>query len=210
MDVVKVSWSGGKDSTAAMYLHIKAGHQVKAVCFVPMLTDSIPLIRKCHYDFIMSAADRFRSYGASVVICHGITYYDHVHTIISRGVNKGKYRGCGLGFGFCLFRDYSKLRAGIYSVDVGQYDYEDIGIAADEVLRQSQLNSVKRSILCELGYTESKAFDLCYTHDLLSPLYYQIGRDGCCICPNASYNVLLAYVLDYPAARSVLLDIESL
>ena len=39
MCVYKVSWSGVKDSTASMLLHLQAGHSVHAVCFVPMLTE---------------------------------------------------------------------------------------------------------------------------------------------------------------------------
>ena len=208
MDTVKVCWSGGKDSTAATYLHIKEGHKVFAVCFIPLLTEDIPLIRKDHFEFIMSTSERFKSYGVDVRICHGITYYDHVHSVITRGKNKGKFRGIGLGFGFCLFRDYSKIRAGLDSVIV-PHDYIDIGIAYDEINRQSQLDNYKRSILCEKKYTERAAFDLCYTHDLLSPLYFRSGRDGCAICPNTSHNELIGYINDYPAALSVLLDIET-
>ena len=43
---VKVGWSGGKDSTCAVMQHIEHGHKVKAVCYIPMFTESIPLIEK--------------------------------------------------------------------------------------------------------------------------------------------------------------------
>lgn len=46
----------------------------------------------------------------------------------------------------CKFKNFSKERA-LHRCDVGQYDYEDIGIAYDEKLRQKQLNEKVRSIL---------------------------------------------------------------
>ena len=46
MSVVKIGWSGGKDSTRAVMAHIQRGDKVKAVCYVPMFTKEIPLISK--------------------------------------------------------------------------------------------------------------------------------------------------------------------
>ena len=43
-DIVKVSWSGGKDSSCAVMLHLERGHKVKAVCYIPMFTETIPLL----------------------------------------------------------------------------------------------------------------------------------------------------------------------
>ena len=60
-DVVKVSWSGGKDSTCALMKHLERGDTVKAVCYIPMFTDTIPLLLKDHYEFILRTADKFRS-----------------------------------------------------------------------------------------------------------------------------------------------------
>lgn len=66
MDIVKVGWSGGKDSTASVLLHLEQGDKVKAVCYVPMFTKDIPLITKEHYDFIVHTAERLRQMGAEV------------------------------------------------------------------------------------------------------------------------------------------------
>lgn len=208
MSLYKVSWSGGKDSTAAMFLHLCEGHSVHAVCFVPLLTPEIPLIMPEHYAFIINTADRFRSMGAVVDIVHGDTYYDHVHRIITRGIHKGLPMGIGLGIGFCLFRDYSKIRAGILSVKF-DFDYEDIGIAFDEHKRKAQLISPKMSILCDKKITERQAFEICLEHDILSPIYYGTARrDGCAICPNCKTQDFLSWVRAYPDSVSVLLEIE--
>ena len=74
MAIVKVMWSGGKDSTATVLLHLQRGDKVKAVCYIPMFTEEIPLILKDHYEFILKTADYFRSKGADVYIVSGMTY----------------------------------------------------------------------------------------------------------------------------------------
>lgn len=209
MDVVKLSWSGGKDSTAAALLHIQRGDTVKMVYYIPYLTDDIPLIMPQHYNFIMSAADRFRAAGAEVYQAHGKTYFDHVHTIKTKGIHVGEPYGYGLGFGFCNFRDRSKIPA-LNRFDVGNYDYLDIGIAFDEIDRQSQLTAAKRSILVELRITERQARQICIDNNLLSPVYYgRDTRDGCAICPYAPPERLQDYVDAYPAARDILIDIDN-
>lgn len=180
-DIVKVSWSGGKDSTCAVLKHLELGHKVKVVCYMPMFTDDIPLITKEHYDFIMKTADRFRGMGAEVHIVTGKTYYDFVLTRSSRG----KFKGRMFGFppfitGMCNFKTYSKTKA-LSQCDVGEYDYEDIGIAFDEIARQKQLNDRKRSILCELEMTEENAKQHVLKYDMLSPHYATQKKRWLCI-----------------------------
>lgn len=184
-DTVKVGWSGGKDSTCSVLMHIERGDKVKAVCYIPMFTDNIPLIAKAHYDFIVNTAEYFRSLGADVHIVSGMTYYDYVtHRAI-----RGKYKGMIFGFpyfnrGQCGFKRDSKLKA-LAKCDVGFYDYEDIGIAVDEIDRHKQLTDKKRSILCEEDITEDMAKEFVLKRDLLSPHYGRANRDGCALCPNA-------------------------
>ena len=43
MSVVKIGWSGGKDSTCAIMKHLERGDLVKAVCWIPMLTKEVRL-----------------------------------------------------------------------------------------------------------------------------------------------------------------------
>lgn len=206
-DTVKISWSGGKDSTAATMLHLEAGHICKIVNFVPMLTQDIPLIRKVHYEFIQYAISRFEGAGALVYRANGMTYWDHVHRIKVRGIHKGRPYGVGLGIGFCRFRDRVKIYA-LDHVDVGQFDYQDIGIAADETRRKAQLTEDKRSILVECGITEQQARAKCEEAGLLSPIYRMTGRDGCAICPNAKREAFLQWLNDWPGAYAVLMQIE--
>lgn len=207
-DIVKIGWSGGKDSTCAVMKHIEAGHIVKAVCYIPMFTDDIPLISKGHYEHIIRVADRFRSIGAEVHIVHGTTYYEYVTRPAKKGKNKGKILAWPyIGRGRCGFKRDSKLKA-LASFDVGPYDYEDIGIAADETDRMNQLRGIKRSILAEQGITEGDAKEFCEKNDMYSPQYYNSKRDGCVLCPEAKDAEIDRWLADYPEALPLLIELQ--
>ena len=216
MAIVKIGWSGGKDSTCAVMKHIKRGDKVKAVCWIPMLTKEIPLILKDHYEWILNTADYFRSLGADIYFADGgLTYYEYVTHI----AKKGKYKGQIFGFpcinrGQCGFKRDGKMRA-CDNCDVGEYDYLSIGIAADEKARQNQLNENKRSILCELGITEIMATNFCKNNSLYSPHYnYDFGkkskRDGCALCPHATQKERELYFRDYPEAIPIVIELQNI
>lgn len=161
-----------------------------------------------HYEFIQETADKFRARGATVHIVSGLTYYEFV----KKRSTRGKFKGRAFGFppfitGTCNFKRDSKEKA-LKSIDVGRYDYEDIGIAFDEVNRQGQLNSKKRSILCELEYTEQMALKRCSERGLLSPHYFSFKRDGCTLCPNASPIERYLWFRDYPEAFDIVLELQ--
>ena len=208
MDVVKVGWSGGKDSTATVILHLQRGDKVKAVCYVPMFTEEIPLILKDHYQFILKTADYFRSLGVEVFIVSGMTYVDYVLHRATRGKNKGKIFGfpCFIR-GQCGFKRDSKMKA-VQQCDVGQYDYESIGIAWDEKSRHGQLNDKLRSILVEEEYMQIDCVHLCVDHKVYSPVYSTRRRDGCALCFNAKADERKRWFLDYPEAFNILLNLQ--
>lgn len=208
MDIVKLGWSGGKDSTCSGYKHLERGDKVKMVCYIPMFTKEIPLILKCHYDFIMQQKQVFESMGAEVYIVSGMTYWEYC-THIARS---GKFKGQMFGFpcfkrSQCGFKRDSKLKA-VSDCDVGEYDYEDIGIAYDEVDRHAQLNDKKRSILCELKITESEAMSFCIDKNAVSPNYATKRRDGCTLCPQAKENERQEWYKDYPQAVPLLMELQ--
>ena len=209
-DIVKVNWSGGKDSTCATMLHLNRGDTVKVVCYIPMFTDTIPLLLKDHYQFILGTAERFRSLGADVHIVSGMTYWD----LVTHRKTKGKNKGMIMGFpppitGMCTFKGYSKKLA-LDKCNVGYYDYQDIGIAADEINRLGQLTETKRSILAESGYTEKDATNYCRRNELLSPHYTYDTRDGCALCYNAKPSRREAWYKDYPEARGLLIELQNI
>lgn len=206
-DIVKVSWSGGKDSTCAVMLHLLRGDTVKAVCYIPMFTEEIPLITKDHYQFILDTAERFRVMGADVHIVNGMTYWDFV----THRKSKGPYKGEIMGFPLfvtrmCKFRDQSKLPA--LKINMGIFDYEDIGIAFDETERHSQLTTELRSILVEMEYTEKMAWDFCREQNLLSPHYKHAHRDGCALCPHAKKEERNRWFSDFPEAVPLVIELQ--
>jgi hypothetical protein len=208
MAIVKVSWSGGKDSSCAVMKRIENGDHVKVVCYVPMFTATIPLITKKHHDFIMRTAELFRSLEAEVYIVTGITYCEQV----MRRSTRGKYKGRIFGFphfvkGLCHFKRDSKVKA-LQQVDVGQYDFEDIGIAADETNRHGQLSDKLRSILCELGITEADAKQYCIERGIYSPHYDRRKRDGCALCPFANDDERAQWFQDYPEVIPILWELQ--
>lgn len=205
MAIVKLSWSGGKDSTAAALLHLEQGDKLKMVCYIPMFTKEIPLILKSHYEFILRAADYFRSRGADVHIVSGITYYDYVLTRSS--VTKLVYGFPCFIRGKCGFKRDSKEKA-VRQCDVGYFDYECIGIASDEVSRHNQLTDKKRSILVEQEFKQVDCALLCMDYDLYSPVYADRKRDGCALCFNAKAEERRRWFNDYPQAFFILLDLQ--
>lgn len=209
MSVVKLGWSGGKDSTAAAYLHLENDDYLKIVYYIPMFTSDIPLILNEHYDFILRQADKFKSLGADVYRAYGITYYDYCTTIASRG----KYKGLPFGFpyfirGNCGFKRDSKLVA-FGNIDVGYFDYVSVGIAFDEFDRHSLLNDLKRSILVEKEYTESDCINLCYSKNAYSPHYKYSSRDGCVLCPNSSLLERNLWFAENPDAVDIVLELQN-
>lgn len=185
MDVVKISWSGGKDSTAATILHLRAGHKCKVVNYIPMFDEKTPLILKEHISFIEHAKQVFFKEDAELYQAHGKTYLEYFNHVSTKGKFKGKKAcfPCILA-GKCGFARASKMCC-LSHIDVGEYDYQDIGIAYDEFDRWGQLKGDKRSILKEQYYTERDALELCKYAGLLSPRYIDGTRDGCALCPHA-------------------------
>ena len=180
MAIVKIGWSGGKDSTTAVMKHIERGDKVKVVHYTPMFTKEIPLLLKDHYSFIIQTADYFRSLGVEVNFANkGVTYYEYVTHVALAGKNKGQIFGFPIvGAGMCGFKRDGKLRA-LSSCDVGKYDYESVGICYDETKRHSQLNENLRSILCELEITQADTKQYCLSKGLYSPHYtHNTKRDG--------------------------------
>lgn len=212
MSVVKIGWSGGKDSTCAVMKHIERGDKVKAVCYVPMFTKEIPLILKQHYNFIINTADYFRSLGAEVFFADGgLTYYEYVTHIAQRGKFKGKIFGFPIvGAGMCGFKRDGKLKA-LSLCDVGEYDYEGVGIAFDEARRHGQLNDWLRSILYEEKITEDMATVYCKKNGIYSPHYSgKTKRDGCALCYNAKEEERNRWFADYPEAVPIVIELQDL
>lgn len=206
MNVVKIGWSGGKDSTCSVYKHLECGDKVKAVCYIPYFTEDIPLINKEHYEFIIGQAEIFEQMGCEVFFAKGITYYDYCLSICKSGINKGSVKGYPF-VNACGFRRDSKIKA-VSECNVGEYDYLDIAIAFDEIKRQTQLDKNTRSILCELKITEAQAQRFCLDKNAYSPHYKYSKRDGCALCFNAKSIERRIWFDDYENAYEKVLELQ--
>lgn len=209
-DVVKIGWSGGKDSTCAVYYHLnrslRTGNIIKAVCYIPFFDEEIPLINKEHYDFIQRQADVFTSFGAKIYFAKGISYWDYCLSIAKSGKFKGLCKGYPY-IGCCGFRRDSKIKA-VSECDVGFFDYLDIAIAYDETKRHNQLSETKRSILVEERVTELDAKLFCLNNHAYSPHYKYSSRDGCVLCFNAKPIERKIWFSDYPKAKERVIELQ--
>lgn len=208
MSIVKCSWSGGKDSTAAVLLHLERGDVCKVVCYIPYFDEHTPLILNDHYQHLIRTARRFEEMGGKVYFVHGITYCEFFFHRSTRGKYKGRMF-CWPSYitGQCGFKRDSKTKA-IDRLDVGHFDYQDIGIAYDETDRQGQLSNSKRSILVELSITENDAMEICRRKGMLSPIYSRTSRDGCALCPHARKTERDAWLSENPHVVSTLIDMQ--
>ena len=205
-NIVKIGWSGGKDSTCAVYKRIEKGDKVKAVCYVPYFTDNIPLINKEHFEFILRQKETFEKMGAEVFIAEGITYWDYCLSISKSGIFKGQVKGYPY-INCCGFRRDSKIKA-VANCDVGDFDFLDLAIACDETKRHGQLDDFTRSVLVEEKITEEMAKEFCLERNAYSPHYKYSKRDGCALCFNAKPIELEIWLNDYPEAEEKLIELQ--
>ena len=189
------SWSGGKDSTAAIILDHIHGLPPSTVVFCEVMYDrkhGISGELPEHIDFVKNVAiPKFREWGFTVDVIHSETdYLDNFFHVISksRNGNNGKMRGFPLS-GRCTINRDCKLkpihdyykRAGLKPSEYTQY----VGIAIDEPDRLERLRGTNKVSLLEVyGYTEEMALELCREYGLLSPVYQFTTRGGCWFCPN--------------------------
>lgn len=191
------SWSGGKDSTAAIILSHIHNLPPSTVIFSEVMFDKKRGISgelPEHIDFIKNRAiPVFEEWGYTVEILHATKdYLDCFHQIITKSKNplrNGRKSGFPIG-GMCTINSRIKIKAiqdYLKNVNGGFVQY--VGIAADEPARLTRLDGTNKiSLLAEYGYTEQMAYDLCSKYDLLSPIYKYHKRGGCWFCPNATYG----------------------
>lgn len=201
MSVIKLSLSCGKDSNTALFMHLFQGDIVKTVTYIPYFTDNIPLLLKSDYEFILDFLDVIRSYGVDVYLAKGMTYFDHVFSIQK---TLGKIHGFPIPItGKCTFLGASKRKA-LNSVDVGYFDYQDVGICFDEPDRFKRLDSSKCSILYDNHITQKQTFDFCKKNGFLLLSYSLFKRNGCTLCYNGNAYRRCLWYRDYPEAYDIL------
>ena len=162
------SWSGGKDSTAAIILDHIHGLPPSRIVFCEVMYDrknGISGELPEHIDFVKNVAiPKFAEWGFTVDLITAETDYleNFFHVISkSRNGNNGKMRGFPLS-GRCTIQRDCKLkpiadyykRLGLKPADFTQY----VGVAIDEPERLERLRGTNKvSLLERYGYTEKMA-----------------------------------------------------
>lgn len=191
------SWSGGKDSTAAIILDHIHGLPPSRIVFCEVMYDrknGISGELPEHIDFVKNVAiPKFTELGFTVDLITAETdYLENFFHIISksRNGNNGKMRGFPLS-GRCTINRDCKLkpihdyykRNGLKPSEYTQY----VGIAIDEPERLERLRGTNKvSLLERYGYTEKMALELCREHGLLSPTYQFTSRGGLLVLPESA------------------------
>ena len=202
------SWSGGKDSTAAIILdHIHKLPPSKII-FSEVMFDrhrGISGEPQEHMRFVKEVAiPRFMSWGYDVEVLHADSdYIENFHRVIKKSKipeRNGKIRGFPMG-GRCAINRDIKIKAikDYLKRYKGQEITQYVGIASDEPKRLARLEGTNRiSLLARYGYTEKMAYNLCAQYGLLSPLYAMSSRGGCWFCPNTTIKQFAHIKLNYP------------
>lgn len=201
------SWSGGKDSTAAIILDHIHGLPPSKIIFSEVMFDKRRGISgelPEHMDFVKNKAiPVFLSWGYEVEILHSNKdYLDCFYHTLSRSKNplrNGKRAGFPLS-GMCVINSQCKMKPiknYIKGIDGDFVQY--IGIATDEPKRLEKLRGTNRiSLLERYEYTEKMAYDLCEKYGLLSPIYRFAKRGGCWFCPNQRYTEFARLKVNHP------------
>lgn len=182
-----IFWSGGKDSTATVLKAIEFRIPIKEVIYVRLMYDNnisavIPMID----DFVLKTAEKFKSMGINV---HIIEPKETAKELSERIYKRSKYPQRN-GTRYTLFhfiRGMCKMQPN-KEVKI-ENKYQLIGIGADEIKRYARLdNKYKKSLLFDLGITQTRAKEICKENNMLNPIYtdLQFNRDGCWFYPNTS------------------------
>lgn len=137
----RVSWSGGKDSTATIILMHENNIPISSIVYVRMMfNDTIPATLPIMTNFVDNSIKKFKNWGYSVnVVKSKKTAYGISEQIYKRSMyeasNNQKYGISGFCRGACVFQQ-EKPKA-INSVE--KAEYEMIGYAADEHERLKRL-----------------------------------------------------------------------
>ena len=205
----RVSWSGGKDSTATIILMHENNIPIEKIVYVRMMfDDELPATLPVMTEFVDRNIERLREWGYEVEVvkskktAFGISEQIYKRSKYYASIDQ-KYGISGFTRGACVFQK-EKPNA-INSVQ--DAEYEMIGYAADETSRLHRLGGGKQSILVALGVTEEETFEICNRYDMLSPLYDKgIGRDGCFFCPNAGKKAREMLKTEYPEMAQRIYD----
>lgn len=182
-----IFWSGGKDSTATVLKAIELRIPIKEVIYVRLMYDDktgavIPMID----EFVLKTAEKFKNMGINVRIIEPKQTAKEISEKVykrSKYPHKNGTRYTMMVFirGMCRMQQNKEFKI--------ENKYQLIGIGADEEERYNRLdNKYKKSLLFDLGITQTRAKEICKEYNMVNPIYEDLKfkRDGCWFCPNVS------------------------
>ena len=201
-----IPWSGGKDSTATVYLCHQYNIPIEKIVYVRMMWDEEqPATLPIMTEFVDKQAEKFREWGYVVEITESVekasNLSKHVYKNSKYAERNGKYAGITyFGRGMCKFVEVKEKTV---SYVTGKDSYRLIGYTYDEKDRVLRCSKKKSSILKILKLTQKDSMSICETNDALSPLYgLGIPRDGCWFCPNIKKEERKLIAQNYPELKN--------
>lgn len=208
------SWSGGKDSTASIILAHEHNEPLDLIIFSEVMFDNdtsgeLPE----HMDFVYKCINRFEQWGYKTEILHSDkTYMDCFYSINQGRIvkeRKGMYYGFPMA-GRCLINTRCKVKPIIQFDNRNPDAIHYVGIAVDEPKRLERLKPNTISLLAKYNISESDAYNLCESYDMISPIYQFSTRGGCWFCPNATDNQLRHLRNNHQELWNKLLELEDI
>ncbi len=184
-----VSFSGGKDSTAMLFMMIEIGMPIDEVVFVDLGVEFPEMLE--HIDKVRFMIDV--PFTVEIPNRGDFEYWMTQH-VKTKGDNRGK-----IGYGWSDIGNRWCTKIKTDSIDRGRRrDYSYQGIAADESHRM-QDDERNRYPLIEWGMTERDCLEYCYSLGFhWRGLYERRRRVSCYLCPLQSLPELKMVWRDYP------------
>ena len=181
------SWSGGKDSTAAIITYLSHRGKIdEAVYCRVMFNDTISAEHPEHEEFIYrTAIPKLESWGIPVKIVQAKTnYVGQFMTTFQSGKREGEIYGFPLRRGPWCNSQLKVRPLEKYFQSIGEYQ-NIVGIAYDEGARAAKKTVAGILLpLVEYKILEADTFEICRREGLLSPAYEFTSRLGCWFCHN--------------------------
>ncbi|HBJ1646061.1 TPA: phosphoadenosine phosphosulfate reductase family protein [Clostridium botulinum] len=198
-----VSYSGGKDSTAMVYMMLDRGIRIDRIVFCDTglelgETNNIIKIFKRKMENLGIPFD---------VIKSEKTFEDYFYTIRTTGKRKGEIWGWPFMLGAWCNSRLKIKPLNKYFKEIGPH-IRFIGIAKNEPDRYKRLGKNERAPLYEWGVKEKDVLDYLKTKGFRNPLYWKFERLGCYLCPKQNLNALRSLRRHYPYLWAKMLKMD--